>query len=253
MFRKQFELVGGPVAVVEGAGGAEFIGIAGGGDVVEVEEGAALEDAADGGEVAGGDFGGGAFDGTEKGGVLDGGDFDGFGDAVEQERQREGVEEVGVVEDGPGWGEGAEEILGARKVDGVFDADAGVALGEGGGGDADEADSAVEEGGGESGGIEEGAAADGDAEGVAADGPGLQGLDHAADGPGRLLDGFAAGQGQGGAHEIQGVSLKLGADLPGEIRKGREDALVEKDQAAVAARGGFACDGVAQGGVARRK
>ena len=49
------------------------------------------------------------------------------------------------------------------------------------------------------------------------------------------------------------MGVKIGADLAGEVGMGRENALVEKDQAAVAARGGFADDGVAQGGVAGRK
>jgi len=59
--------------------------------VVEMEEGAAFQDAADGGQVASGDFGCGAFDGTEEGEIFNGGDFDGFGDAVEKEGEGKGV------------------------------------------------------------------------------------------------------------------------------------------------------------------
>ncbi len=255
VFREQFEFVSGPMAVVEGAGGAEFEGVAGGGDVVEVEEGAALQDAADGGEVAAGDFGGGAFDGTEEGGVLDGGDFEGFGDAVEEEGEGEGIEEGGVVEDGPGGGEGTEEVFGAGEVDGVLDADAGVALGEGGGGDADKADAAVEEGGGESGGVEKGAAADGDAEGVAADVPGLQSRQHLPEGAVGLLDGFAAGENPWRADQMHdvGVGGEVSADFFRQIRESREGTLVQQNEATVGAGGSAADQGIAQDGIARRE
>jgi len=49
-------------------------------------------------------------------------------------------------------------------------------LGEGGGGDADEADAAMKEGRGQACGIEECAAADGDAVGMATNGAGLKGV-----------------------------------------------------------------------------
>jgi hypothetical protein len=158
-----------------------------------------------------------------------------------------------VVQDGRGAGKGAKEVFGAFKIDGVFDADAGVALGEGGGGDADMTDAAVEEGGGQAGGIEEGAAADGEAIGMAADVAGAQGIQHPADGGGRLLDGFAAGKNQGGAHELKGIGmgLEIGADPGGQIREGLLHAAVYQDQAAMAAVRLAADDGIAERGIAR--
>lgn len=101
----KLELVSGPVAVVEGTGGAQLKRIAGRGDVFQMQQGAALEDAPDGGQVAPGDFRRGAFDGPEKGGILDGGDLDGFGNAVEQEGEGQGLQKTSVVQDGPGGGQ----------------------------------------------------------------------------------------------------------------------------------------------------
>ncbi len=46
VFGKLFELVRGPMAEIERAGGAEFKGVAGAGDVVEVQFGAAMDEAA---------------------------------------------------------------------------------------------------------------------------------------------------------------------------------------------------------------
>ncbi len=46
-----------------------------------------FKNAADDGQVALADLRRSALDGAEEGGILDGGDLDGFGDAVEQERE----------------------------------------------------------------------------------------------------------------------------------------------------------------------
>ena len=255
VFRQQLQLVGRPMAVVQRARGAEFVGIARRGDVVEVQQGAALEDAPDGRQIALVDFPGGPLDQPEEVGILDGGDFDGFGDAIEQQRQRQRREEIGVVQDGPGRGERAQQVLRAGVVDGVLDPDAGIALGEGGGGHAHEAHAAVEQRGRQAGGVEERAAADRDAERMAANVPGAQRREHPADGRGRLLDVLTARQDQRGPHQLQrlGVGFEIGADLLRQAGQGGLDALVQQDEAPVAAGNAAARQRVPQRAVARRE
>src|SRR5262245_39450495 len=57
-----------------------------------------------------------------------------FGHARYSIPGRQRLEEARIVEDSERWREGPEKVLDAERVDAVLDSDAGVALGEDGGG-----------------------------------------------------------------------------------------------------------------------
>ena len=128
-------------------------------------------------------------------------------------------------------------------------------MGQRGRRDAHEANAAVEERGGQAGGVEERPAADREAERMAADVARLKRREHLPDRSGRLFDALASGQRQRGADQMQrvGVRFEIGADLRRQLGKSGARAAVQQDQAAVAAVAAAARQGVAQRAVARRK
>ena len=153
----------GPVPEIERPCGAVFEGITVGSNVIQMKLRAPCDEALHGGKVAGGVAWRGFAEFFKKGAVADDGDFEGFGDAAEPVAVGEGKQKIEVVNHGEWWGEGSNRVF-SEEVDGIFHSDPGVVLGEHGRGDADEAESAVDECGGEANGVEDGAAADDDDE-----------------------------------------------------------------------------------------
>ncbi len=166
---EDFDSMGGPVSEVEWAGDAGFEGIAAEAYMVEMQLSAALDEFTHPGQVAIFKCGGVAAEEVEEVGIANEGDFEGFGDSTAPVFIGQGVEKVEITEYGEGRGEGAEEIFLVVSVDSIFDADGGIILGEGGGGDADEAESAMDQCGGESDEIEKAASAHGEYEALAAE------------------------------------------------------------------------------------
>ncbi len=160
VFRKLFEFMRGPMAEIERTGGAELEGVAGGGDVMEMEFGAAMDETLHGLRIEGAELGGVGFDGFEKLPVANKSDFDSLDVAGAFVAVRERQEQVGIIHHGEGRGEGADEILFAKGIDAVFHADTGISLAEGGAGNADMADAAMSSGSGQADHIEQSAAAD---------------------------------------------------------------------------------------------
>ena len=80
-----------------------------------------------------------------------------------------GVQKEEVVQGGPGHGEGAQIVFLPHEIDAVFDAYAGIRLGEGGGGHAQQADAAVGGGGRKARHVQKGSAAHGDDMGMTVD------------------------------------------------------------------------------------
>jgi hypothetical protein len=231
--RERLEFVGAPVSEVEGSGRAGFEGIAACGDMLDVEAGGAMDEGLEGGEVALVEEGCMIFDPVEEGGIADEGDFDGFDSAGAEVAWGEGGEEGRVVDDCVRGGEGADEVFFQEGVEAVFDADAGVSLGECGGGEAEVSAAAVGDGGGEAGEVEEGAAADGDDPGVTVD-VALMDLGEQGFGGGEVVfGGFASGEDEGWAGELDGgVVLEVGGDFIGEGGAGGGEAGVEGDEGA---------------------
>ncbi len=147
--REQLELVRGPVAEIERARAAHLERVAAGADVIEVQLRATLDEVAHRAMAALAKGGGVLAEKIEERPVADDGDLERLGDAAAPLAVRERGEEMEIVEHGEGRGEGADGVFAARKIDRRFYADRAVALGEGGGGDADDAQSAVDQRGGE--------------------------------------------------------------------------------------------------------
>lgn len=157
--------------------------------VSEVEEGADIEafffigfdDSGFDGDVAGDEVGENGAEcveakraegvgvGVEKGehvGVADSGVLDDFGETFDEGAGGEGFKGEGVNEDEAGVVEGADEVFPGGEVDACFATDGAVYLGENGGGDLNEGDATVVDGGDESGEVADDASAEGDEEGV---------------------------------------------------------------------------------------
>ncbi len=156
----------GPMTKIERARSAVFEGVAVGPNVIEMELRAPCDKALHGGKVARGVAWRGLAEFFKKGAVADDGDFEGFGDAAEPVAVGEGKEEVEIVNDGERRGEGPDGVF-TKEIDGIFHSDTGIVLGEHGCGDADEAESAVDECSGKADGVEHGAATDDDDEALA--------------------------------------------------------------------------------------
>jgi hypothetical protein len=223
-----FEFMGAPVSEVEGAGGSGFEGVTAGGDVLDVEFGAAVDEGFDEFELAVAEVGGVLFDPGEEAGIADEGHLEAFDAAGAEVMFGEGLEEFEIVDNGGGWGEGADEVLFTEEVDTVFDAYAGVGLGEGGGGEAEVAAAAVGGGGGEADDIEQRAAAEGEDPGVAIDASAMDFLVERVEDGGVVFGGFAAGYDEGWSGEVE-LWFVLGEVLAGFV----EDTRVVYGESAV--------------------
>ena len=242
-----------PVAEIEGARSAVFKGVAIGADMVEVHFRAAGDELGHRFKIAGGILGSRATEVLEEGAVADDGDFEGLGDAGEPVAVGEGAEEFEVVEDREGGGEGADGVF-SEIIDGIFDADAGIVLGEHGGGDTDQAEATVDEGGGESDGIEDGSAADDDDVGLAVHAEFEELAEDGFDVSEAVFGGLTRWNGLRGCGEFEGggVGVKVGADFSAELGLGREHMRIHVNHAPVfaifaAAARGFQKDGVGRG------
>ncbi len=163
---EQLDLVCGPVPEVEGTSGSVFEGVSVGADVIEMEFGASRDEALHGGEVAGWVAWGGFAEFVEERLVADDGDFECFSDSAEPISVGEWQEEIEVVDDGERGRERSDGIF-AEEVHGVLDPDTCIILGEDGGGNPDETQTAVDQCSGEADGIENGSSSDCEDEGLA--------------------------------------------------------------------------------------
>lgn len=136
--------------------------------MVEVKYGAPLDEFAHLGPVAIFEVGGMAAKEVEEVGIANEGDFEGFSNSTEPVFFWQGVEEVEIAEYGEGRGEGAEKVFLVVAVHSIFDADGGIILSKGGGGNADEAESAMDQGGGEPDEVKKAASAHGEHEALTA-------------------------------------------------------------------------------------
>jgi hypothetical protein len=227
-----FEFVGSPVAEIKRAGGTRLEGVAAVGDMIEMQLGATADEVFHGVGIEGDEFFGGGFEFDEKLGVVDAGDLDGLDVATAFVVRLEGGEELEIVDDGVGRGEGADKILFAEGVDAVFDTDAGIGLSEGGGGDADEADATMGGGGGETGDIQKSAAADGDEVGMAVNVVAIELRLDFLDDEGRIFGGFAATDEEGRADELEagGARVEIDFNQLFEFRLGLRESVVEDDE-----------------------
>jgi len=107
------------------------------------------------------------FEGVEHGRVADGSMLDDFGITFAVNPVGKGGEGVGVDDDEAGLMEGPHEVLSFRSVDPSFSSDRRIDLGDDGGGNLDDRDAAVEDGGDKAGEVSHDASAKGDDEGFA--------------------------------------------------------------------------------------
>ena len=233
---EELEFMGGPVTEIEGTRASVFKGIASGTDVFEMDFRAAADEEGHGLGVASGVLGGGCAELEEERAIANDRDFEGFGDAAEPIAIGEGEEELEVVEDGEGWSERAEGIFSAEEIDPIFDADARIILAEHRGGDADLAESAVDESGGETDGIHDRPAPDDDDEGLSIEMRGEHLGDELLDEGEIIFDGLAAGDDFWGGDELElvGVIGEIGDRFGRESGDTFGDALIDKDHRAVA-------------------
>ena len=148
-FGKLLEFVRGPVAEIQRAGRAKLERVAGGGDVVEVQFGAAIDEPLHGCGIKRRRALRVPLDRFEEWRVANERDFHRFDITGAFVAGREGGEQFKIVDDGKGRGKGADEIFFAKGVDAILHAHAGIVLAEGGGGKADVAHAAMGGGGGQ--------------------------------------------------------------------------------------------------------
>lgn len=235
VFRKLFKFMRGPVAKIERAGGAEFEGIAGGGDVMEMEFGATMDEALHGLRLEGTEFGGIGFNGFKEFLIADEGDFDGLNVAGAFVAIGQRQEQVGIIDHGERRGEGADEILFAESVDAVFYADTGISLTEGGTGNADMADAAMGGGSSQADHIEQSTTADGNQVRVAIDMITVYVRMNFGDVKVGVFGAFAAFNDDGRTDEFEAIRSrgKIGLDLRGQKRLGLGQGFVQHHDDAV--------------------
>ncbi len=81
-------------------------------------------------------------------GILQQGHLHRLGKSAHKIPLAKAVQQARVVDHPPGGGEGSHPVFLAKQVDAVFDSHAGIGLSQGGGGQADQANAAVGDGGG---------------------------------------------------------------------------------------------------------
>ena len=226
------QFVRGPVTEVERTGGAEFIGIAAGGDVLHVQLRAALDELLKRLLLQGSEIVGHGFDLLEKGTVTNERDFDGLDDAVAALTRGQRFQEGEVVHDGKGHCETADPVFLAEVVHAVLHSHAAIALAEGGGGETYVAYAAMGGGGGKADEIQRRAATDDEDVAVAVQRGFIDGVPAALDEAEVILAGFAAGDYDGVIHHGEGVRMHLavGHDVVDQIPVGGGDGFIHKDE-----------------------
>ena len=245
-----FEFVGGPMPEIQRAGRAHLERVAASGNVIQMQLGAPANEVLHGNRFEGGEFFGIRLELGEEGGVADTGDLHGLNVTAAFIVRLEGIEEFEIVDDGMGRGEGADEILFAEGVDAVFDADARIRLGEGGGGDADEAHAAMGGGGGEAGDIEQRTAADGNEVGVAVNVVPVQVGLYFVDEDRRIFGVLAAADEERRPDELEagGAHAEIDVNALFEFGLGLREGVIEEDEDL--SRGGIG-EGVSQNRIIR--
>src|SRR5207237_4091731 len=109
-----------PMAEIQRPGGAKFEGIAGVGDMIDVQLGAPTDELLHRRGLKVTQFGGVSFDGVKKSGVPDACDFNRFDVAGAFVARWEGGEHLKIMDHAEGHREGADKILFSKRVDRIF-------------------------------------------------------------------------------------------------------------------------------------
>ena len=200
---------------VERAGGAHLEGVSRGGDVIDVQFGATMNQALHGFRFELAQGRGLALDLLKEMSIANASHLDGFdvaGAFVPRGKRRQQFE---IVDHRPRHREGADEVLFPKRVHPVFDPHSRIGLAEGGGGDAHMAHAAMGGGGGQPHQVQQGASADCDHIRMAIDMVTIDlGLD-LRDVEIRVLDPFPSFQNQRGTNQLDrgGMFAEPGLDL----------------------------------------
>jgi len=223
--------VGRPVTEVQRTGRAELERIAAGGNVLQVQQGAAADGLGHHGLIAGGEVGGVVCKKLEQGRILDDRDLERLGRAGDPVALRQRSQEVPVVQHGERRGERTDEVLLPVLVHAVLHADPRVVLCQGGRRQADDPQPAMHDRGGEPQHVQHAAAPDGQDVALAIQ-PQVCDLRHhvANDRPAGLGLGPAGHDpGVRGQDQPVAVGVEILADPRAKARSRRRNAAVDID------------------------
>ena len=231
-FGNLLQLVGGPVAEIQRTGGTKLKRITAGGDVLDVQLGAALHDLFQRLLLQRCEVIGHRFDLLKEGGIANERDFDGLDDAVAAFARREGFEEGEVIHHRVGHGEAADPVFLPEVVHAVFDAYAAIALRERGGGKTHMPNAAMRRGGGEADQIEHRTATDDEDVAVTVQRGFIDGIPAALDEAEVVLAGLTTGQGDGRVREREGIRMHLaiGNDVVDQIAVRIGDGFIDENK-----------------------
>ena len=179
--------------------------------------------------LAPGEFRGVLLQVLEEGPVPDQGHLHGLGDAGDLVSRLQGLDQGTVVDDREGRAESAQEVLFPEQIDPVLDPHSGIALGEYGAGDPDDADSPVADGGRKSRGIQNRTPSHDHHEGLAIQAQPVHRLHQGQDMAEIRLDGLAPDHLQGLADQFQFLRTGFGVGCnPGvQLRMSTGDVLID--------------------------
>ena len=229
---KLLQLMGGPMAEIQRPDGTAFKGISGGGDVADMEFGAAMDQVAQGIRLELPERPGVLFQTAKERGIANTGDFDSLRVTGAFVASGESREQIEVIQHRIRRSERPDEVFLSERVDAVFHTHSGVALAQGRGGNAQVTDSAMSGGGGEARHIQQSAAADAEQKVVAINVVTFDfGMDFGDVNVG-VLGALAPFHDHWGTNEGRsvGVGIEIGGNLGNERGPGGGERFIEDQQ-----------------------